>query len=112
MEQLLEELDRYFRGTLKEFAVALDPASGTPFQRRVWEELSRIPYGETRSYRDVAIGVGKPAAVRAVGMANHHNPIPIVVPCHRVIRADGSLGGYGSGIGIKKALLELEGVRL
>ena len=112
MEELVDELDRYFCGKLKEFTVAPDPASGTLFQRRVWEELTRIPYGETRSYRDVATGIGKPAAVRAVGMANHHNPIPIVVPCHRVIRADGSLGGYGSGIEVKKALLELEGVRL
>jgi O-6-methylguanine DNA methyltransferase len=112
MDELVGELDRYFSGKLKEFTVAPDPASGTPFQRRVWEELARIPYGETRSYRDVATGIGKPAAVRAVGMANHHNPIPIVVPCHRVIRTDGSLGGYGCGIEIKKALLELEGVRL
>ncbi len=109
LRKLVKELDLYFSGKLKTFSVPLDPPSGTEFQRRVWQELSRIPYGETRSYAELAAAVGNPRATRAVGSANGQNHIPIVVPCHRVIRADGSLGGYSSGLAIKRALLELEG---
>jgi methylated-DNA-[protein]-cysteine S-methyltransferase len=109
---LVSELDGYFSGKLKSFSVPLDIPSGTPFLRAVWEELARIPYGETRSYGQVARAVGKPGAARAVGSANHRNHIAIVIPCHRVIKADGSLGGYASGLDIKKALLDLEGATL
>jgi O-6-methylguanine DNA methyltransferase len=112
MPKLIEELDRYFRGDPVVFSVPLDPESGTPFQRHVWDELRRIPWGQTRSYGDIASAVGKPGAARAVGSANRANQIPILIPCHRVIKADGSLGGYASGTHIKKRLLELEQVRL
>ena len=81
---------------------------GTPFQERVWAALREIPYGETRSYKDIAEAIGHPKAFRAVGMANHANPIFIAIPCHRVIGASGSLVGYGGGLEMKKALLELE----
>jgi methylated-DNA-[protein]-cysteine S-methyltransferase len=110
MGALVDELDRYFAGKLTKFTVPLDPASGTPFQRQVWNGLTAIPYGETRSYSGVAQGVGHPGAARAVGSANRRNDIPILIPCHRVIKADGTLGGYASGLKIKKALLELEGI--
>lgn len=110
MKQLTDELDRYFAGNLTRFTVPLDPASGTPFQRVVWHGLTEIPYGETRSYAEVASAVGHPAAARAVGSANRNNDIPILIPCHRVIKADGTLGGYASGLKIKKTLLELEGI--
>jgi methylated-DNA-[protein]-cysteine S-methyltransferase len=105
-----DELDAYFSGALREFSLPLNPLKGTVFQRRVWEELCRIPYGETRSYQQVAEAVGNPLASRAVGLANKRNSIPILIPCHRVIRADGGLGGYDSGLHIKKMLLELEGL--
>ena len=100
-------LERYFSGALRTFGLALAPA-GTPFQRRVWDELCRIPYGETISYIELARRLGDPNAVRAVGRANATNPIPIVVPCHRVIGADGTLTGYAGGLERKRALLELE----
>lgn len=108
--RLIRELDAYFAGYLKRFSVPLDPDGGTDLQRRVWRELIRIPYGETRAYAEIAAAVGKPRAARAVGSANKRNRIPILIPCHRVVRADGGLGGYGSGIRIKKLLLKLEGV--
>ena len=111
MRKLVSELDEYFAGSPITFSVPLDPDSGTSFQRRVWEELARIPYGKTRSYVDIARRVNCPRGSRAVGLANENNPIPILIPCHRVIKADGKLGGYNSGIEIKKSLLELEGVR-
>jgi methylated-DNA-[protein]-cysteine S-methyltransferase len=85
----------------------LDPETGTLFQRRVWQELILIPYGTTRSYLEIARGVHNPKGSRAVGPANKNNPIPILIPCHRVIKSDGSLGGYDSGIEIKKILLKL-----
>ncbi len=110
--KLVEELNLYFSKKLKTFSVPLDPESGSAFQRRVWQELTRIPYGQTRSYAEVAAAVGNPLAARAVGLANGSNRIPILIPCHRVIRADGGLGGYGSGIQIKRKLLELEGVTM
>ncbi|HEX8696924.1 MAG TPA: methylated-DNA--[protein]-cysteine S-methyltransferase [Longimicrobium sp.] len=102
------ELGEYFRGERRDFGVPLAPR-GTDFQRRVWDELRRIPYGQTISYRELAARVGRPAAVRAVGRANGTNPIPIIVPCHRVIGTDGSLTGYGGGLETKRRLLELEG---
>jgi len=112
MNRLIEQLDRYFRGDLTAFTVPVDFDTGTPFQRKVWDALARIPYGETRSYADLAAAIGNPRAARAVGSANGENPIPILIPCHRVIKADGGLGGFSSGTHIKQALLELEGIRL
>ena len=112
VDQLVKELDEYFGGGRKTFSLPLDPAKGTPFQRKVWEQLTEIPFGETRSYAQVAAAAGNPRAARAVGSANKRNQIPILIPCHRVVQADGSLGGYNSGTHIKKALLELEGVSL
>jgi methylated-DNA-[protein]-cysteine S-methyltransferase len=102
------QLEEYFLGRLRSFDLPLAP-QGTPFQLRVWKALRRIPYGETRSYLDVAEGLGIPKAVRAVGAANGRNPIAIVIPCHRVIGSNGSLTGYGGGIQIKARLLALEG---
>jgi methylated-DNA-[protein]-cysteine S-methyltransferase len=101
------ELDRYFAGKLREFTLALAPA-GTDFQRRVWCALCEIPYGTTISYRELATRIGQPTATRAVGLANGRNPIAVVIPCHRVIGADGSLTGYGGGLPRKQFLLGLE----
>jgi len=103
------QLDEYLAGTRRVFDVPLDFA-GTGFQRLCWEALLRIPYGTTRSYGELAREIGRPAAVRAVGHANHDNPIGVIIPCHRVIGADGSLTGYAGGLTMKRALLELEGV--
>lgn len=105
-----DEILAYLRGERRSFDLPLDPM-GTPFQQAVWAELRRIPYGETRSYGQVAAGIGKPKAVRAVGQANHRNPLPIFIPCHRVIGASGKLTGYGGGLDLKEKLLELEGAR-
>ena len=105
-----QELQEYFAGKRKHFTFSLD-LRGTKFQKACWRALLRIPYGKTRSYGDIARGVGSPLAYRAVGMANHQNPVAIVVPCHRVIASDGTLGGYGGGLDIKKMLLRLEGAR-
>ena len=102
------QLRAYFAGRLRRFDLPLD-LRGTDFQLRVWRELERIPYGETRSYLQIAEAIGAPRAVRAVGAANGANPIPIVVPCHRVIGAGGKLVGYGGGLPLKKRLLQLEG---
>lgn len=101
------QLQEYFEGTRTEFSIPLD-LKGTAFQRKVWAALCEIPYGETRSYGEIAKSIGNPKAARAVGMANHNNPIVIVVPCHRVIGADGGLTGYGGGMEMKRYLLELE----
>ena len=102
------ELNEYFAGKRRNFSFSLD-LRGTPFQLQCWRALLRIPYGETRTYADIARALKKPHAFRAVGMANNRNPIAVVVPCHRVIASDGSLCGYGGGLGIKQQLLELEG---
>ncbi|HMK30824.1 MAG TPA: methylated-DNA--[protein]-cysteine S-methyltransferase [Terriglobales bacterium] len=102
------QLDEYFRGNLKQFDLPLD-LEGTDFQKRCWNALLRIPYGKTRSYAEIAREVGSPRGFRAVGMANHDNPVAIVVPCHRVIASDGKLGGYGGGLEVKEKLLKLEG---
>jgi O-6-methylguanine DNA methyltransferase len=100
-------LAAYFRGTLLQFELPLR-MPGTPFQQKVWEELRAIPYGETISYMELARRIGHPGASRAVGSANGRNPISIVVPCHRVIAADGTLGGYGGGLDRKEWLLQHE----
>lgn len=105
--QARAQLEEYFRGERRSFSLVLAPR-GTPFQLRVWEELARIPFGKTASYGEIALRIGQPAAVRAVGQANHVNPLPIVVPCHRVIGADGKLAGFGGGIEVQRALLALE----
>ncbi|WP_149830827.1 methylated-DNA--[protein]-cysteine S-methyltransferase [Streptomyces tailanensis] len=102
-----EQLEAYFAGELKEFTLELR-LSGTPFQRSVWQQLQRIPYGETRSYGELAESLGNPAASRAVGLANGKNPIGIIVPCHRVVGASGGLTGYGGGLDRKKRLLNFE----
>lgn len=104
------QLEAYFEGRLRAFDLPLAPV-GTPFQRRVWDELLKVPYGETVSYGDIARRIGHPTASRAVGAANGANPIPIIIPCHRAVGADGSLTGYGGGIERKRALLDLESQR-
>jgi methylated-DNA-[protein]-cysteine S-methyltransferase len=103
-----QQLDEYFAGKRREFAMPLD-LRGTAFQKNCWDELLRIPYGETRSYAEIARAVGRPNAYRAVGQSNHHNPVAIVVPCHRVLAAGTMLGGYGGGLPTKAFLLRLEG---
>jgi methylated-DNA-[protein]-cysteine S-methyltransferase len=105
--QAVQELEEYFSGKRRKFAVPLD-LDGTAFQKKVWQALLTIPYGETRSYGEVARQVGNPRAARAVGMANHENPVAIVVPCHRVIASDGSLGGYAGGLQRKSKILAME----
>jgi methylated-DNA-[protein]-cysteine S-methyltransferase len=108
MRPYLAELENYFSGERREFTFPLD-LRGRDFQLACWRALLAIPYGETRTYADVARAVGKPNAFRAVGMANNRNPIAIVVPCHRVIASNGTLCGYGGGLDVKRKLLELEG---
>jgi methylated-DNA-[protein]-cysteine S-methyltransferase len=103
----IRQLRAYFAGDLETFDLALSP-QGTPFQQRVWNELCKIPYGQTISYGQLATHIGNPNASRAVGLANGSNPIPIVIPCHRVIGSDGKLTGYGGGLLIKEKLLALE----
>jgi methylated-DNA-[protein]-cysteine S-methyltransferase len=105
--EAIRQLREYFRGLRTRFDLPID-LLGTPFQRAVWDELLQIPYGETRSYGDIARRLNKPGASRAVGMANHNNPIAIVVPCHRVIGQDGSLTGYAGGTHLKQKLLSIE----
>jgi methylated-DNA-[protein]-cysteine S-methyltransferase len=107
---LAAQLDEYFLGERVAFDAELQPR-GTAFQQRVWEELRRIPYGETISYGELARRVGQPSASRAVGMANGRNPIAVIIPCHRVIGADGSLTGFGGGLSNKRLLLDLEASR-
>jgi len=103
----LQEIAEFLSGRRREFTVPLD-LQGTRFQLQVWKALLRIPFGETRSYGEIARSVGRPKAARAVGMANHSNPVAIVVPCHRVVASDGSLGGYAGGLEMKSRLLRLE----
>ncbi len=102
------ELAEYFAGERRDFSVPRAVSVGTPFQRRVWEELRRIPYGATISYAELAQRIGKPKAMRAVGSANGRNPVSIMVPCHRVVATGGGLGGYGGGLERKLKLLRLE----
>ena len=107
LKEPVRQVEAYFNGKLTQFDFPLAP-QGTPFQTSVWQELLRIPYGETISYGELARRLGNPKAVRAVGLANGSNPIAIVIPCHRVIGSNGSLVGYGGGLPIKQALLALE----
>lgn len=105
------QLEEYFAGERRAFDLPLD-LQGTEFEQRCWQALLKIPYGETRSYGDIARAVGSPKAFRAVGRANHNNPVAIVVPCHRVVASDGGLTGYGGGLEVKEKLLRLEGAWL
>ena len=107
LQQAAEQLQAYLGGMRRTFDLALD-LRGTPFQQAVWSQLQEIPYGETRSYAQIAAALGRPQSSRAVGQANGANPLPIVIPCHRVVQSDGSLGGYGGGLALKQALLRLE----
>jgi len=108
LERVAGQLREYFAGVRREFDVPLAP-QGTPFQRRVWDALLEVGYGRTATYADIARAIDHPRSVRAVGLANGRNPIPIIIPCHRIIGSDGSLTGYGGGLAIKRKLLELEG---
>lgn len=105
--QAADQLQEYFSGERRRFEVPMD-LDGTGFQREVWAQLALIPYGETITYRALAHRVGRPTGYRAVGQANGRNPVPIIVPCHRVVASDG-LGGYGGGLAVKRSLLALEG---
>lgn len=107
LEQAAREIGEYFEGKRRAFAVPT-AAAGTPFQQAVWNALKEIPYGETRTYGEIARRIGHPRASRAVGQANNRNPLPIVVPCHRVIGTSGALTGYAGGLAVKERLLELE----
>lgn len=108
IEETFSQLDKYFNGKFSIFILSLDLSGWSDFQKDVWQSLMRIPFGATRSYRDIALEIGRPMACRAVGNANSRNPLPIIVPCHRVIKSDGSLGGYSSGINVKRLLLQHE----
>lgn len=108
LKETASQLDEYFAGERTDFDVPME-LDGTAFQREVWTELTRIPYGETISYGELARRVGRPSAPRAVGQANGRNPIPVIVPCHRVLASNG-IGGYGGGLKVKRALLAVEGV--
>lgn len=107
LKEAVRQLESYFAGRLKKFSLPLEP-EGTAFMKQVWAALCEIPYGKTASYGEIAEKVGRPKAARAVGLANNRNPIPIFIPCHRVIGADGSLTGYAGGLEMKKKLLDLE----
>ena len=107
IQKAASQIKEYLDGKRKQFKLPLAPR-GTEFQLAVWRALEKIPYGETRSYKEIAAAIGRPKAVRAVGMANNRNPISIIVPCHRVIGHDGKLVGYGGGLPLKQRLLELE----
>jgi methylated-DNA-[protein]-cysteine S-methyltransferase len=104
---VLSQLKKYLEGKLQRFDCRLD-FRGTPFQKKVWSELARIPYGQTRSYKEIAEAVGHPKAFRAVGNTNGKNSLPLILPCHRVIESNGGLGGFGHGIKVKKQLLDFE----
>lgn len=106
-DKAFKQLDEYFKGKREDFDLPLE-LNGTPFQKQVWNALTKIPYGTTKSYKDIATAINNPKAVRAVGNANNKNPIAIIIPCHRVIGSSGKLVGYASGLEIKKALLALE----
>ncbi len=110
LKQAFAQLELYLSGQLKDFTLPLLP-EGTTFMKSVWQKLLDVPYGQTASYKDIAIAVGNPKGARAVGLANNRNPIPIIIPCHRIIGSKGDLVGYGGGLGMKKRLLGLEGYR-
>jgi O-6-methylguanine DNA methyltransferase len=105
--EALSQLKKYVRGELKHFQCRLD-LKGTPFQKKVWSALTKIPYGQTRSYQDIARTIGHPKAFRAVGNSNGRNPVPLIIPCHRVIESNGGMGGFGHGLKVKKQLLDFE----
>lgn len=107
IREAAHQLRRYLQGDLKEFTIPLNP-KGTAFLQKVWSQLTQIPYGKTMSYQKVAVKIGSPRGARAVGMANNRNPIPIFIPCHRVIGTNGSLTGYRGGVALKQKLIELE----
>ncbi len=107
LDNAAQQIEAYLNGEIKSFDLPLNP-KGTPFMVKVWEALQKIPYGETRTYKDIAIGVGSEKAYRAVGMANNKNPIPIIIPCHRVVGTNGTLVGYRGGLDLKSRLLEIE----
>jgi len=104
---VLSQLKKYLQGKLKRFDCTLD-FRGTPFEKKVWSKLAKIPYGQTRSYKEIGQAIGYPKAFRAVGNANAKNPLPLIIPCHRVIESNGGLGGFGHGIKVKKQLLDFE----
>lgn len=110
IKKAASQIKDYLAGKIKKFNLPLAP-KGTPFQLKVWAALQQVPYGKTASYKDIAQKAGCPKGFRAVGMANNKNPLPIVIPCHRIIGANGSLTGYGGGLDIKRALLDLEGIK-
>jgi methylated-DNA-[protein]-cysteine S-methyltransferase len=110
IRRAFEQLELYLSGQLKEFTLPLMP-EGTPFMKSVWQKLLDVPYGQTASYKDIAIAIGNPRGCRAVGLANNRNPIPIIIPCHRIIGSKGDLVGYGGGMDMKMKLLGLEGYR-
>ena len=112
LQQTSRQLTEYFAGTRTSFDIPIKYTTGTPFQHSVWNALRQIPYGETCSYGDIAVAIGNPKAVRAIGQANHNNPVLLLVPCHRVINKNGSLGGFGCGVEVKKQLLQLEGWKI
>jgi methylated-DNA-[protein]-cysteine S-methyltransferase len=107
-ENVVKQLKLYFSGALKKFDCKLDFSRGTPFQQKVWRQLTKIPFGKTISYRTLAETIDQPKAFRAVGNANGKNPLPLIIPCHRVIQKNGTLGGYTGGLHIKRFLLDLE----
>jgi methylated-DNA-[protein]-cysteine S-methyltransferase len=108
VEECLKQIDEYFAGTRKSFRVRLDRREGTRFSKDVWNAMKRIPYGRTRAYGEIAERIGRPGAARAIGQACGANPLPLVVPCHRVVAAGGGLGGFGSGLAVKRWLLDFE----
>ena len=107
IKECFKQLKEYFEGNRMKFDLPLD-ARGTEFQKKVWNELLNIPYGETKSYNDIAVAIGNEKACRAIGMANNKNPIPIIIPCHRVIGSNGKLVGYAGGVNVKEKLLNIE----
>ena len=111
LKEAAKQLKSYLSGELNEFSLLLLP-EGTAFMKQVWKSLCEIPYGKTASYKDIAIRINSPKAARAVGLANNRNPIPIFIPCHRVIGADGSLTGYRGGLELKKQLINLEKIKI
>lgn len=110
LQQAHHQLTEYFAGVRTQFDLPIAYPSGTPFQHAVWNALRDIPYGETRSYEDIARAIGNPKAVRAIGQANTRNPLLLLVPCHRVINKNGTIGGFGCGVEVKRKLLQLEGI--
>ena len=111
IEETKNELEAYFAGHLKQFSVQVNP-HGTPFQKQIWKAVQAIPHGQVCSYQDVATSINNPSACRAVGRANSQNPIPIIIPCHRVIGKNGKLTGYAGGLGRKQTLLEVEDINI